>query len=224
MTAFVRVAYNVFAMYPEDRVLVAFVPRPKDFELIRSEGWYRVPQRYAPKGLYAEYFAFYFGRHFGPQKWAIFYYARNLGHELVTRRDLFPDQIEHPRVDELYYKVQLGPLMSREHPIVSMRWRRVTFIHTTWDRFEDAREINDLFVEGGQYVDRLYATLKERGIQAERNYRVSESQASYFVPLMVPCLLGRVDVTVEQLPSNENELLRLTEEIINETAVKGGAL
>ena len=224
LTGVTTVAYNVVAMYPEDRVLVAYVPRPKDFELIRSEGWYRVPQCHAPKGLYAEYFAFYFGRHFGQQKWAIFFYARNLGHELVMRRDLFPDQIEHPRVDEPYYKVQLGPILSREHPIVSLRWRRVTFIHTTWDRFEDAREINDLFVEGGRYVDRLYATLKERGIQAERNYRVSEPEASYYVPLMVPCRLGRVEVTEERLPGSENDFLRLTEEVINETVVKGGVL
>ena len=211
-------------MYPEDRVLVAYVPRPEDFELIRLERWYRVPQRHAPKGLYAEYFAFYFGRRFGPEKWAIYYYARNLGHELVMRKDLFPDQTDHPRVDEPYYKVQLGPILSREHPILSLRWRRVTFIHTTWDRFEDAREINDLFVEGGHYVDRLYATLKEQGIQAERNYHVSESAAAYDVTLMVPCRLGRVEVTENRLPRSDKDVLKLAEEIISETVEKGGVL
>ncbi len=211
-------------MYPEDRVLVAYVPRPEDFELIRLERWYRVPQRHAPKGLHAEYFAFYFGRNFGTQKWAIYYYARNLGHELVTRIDLFPDQTDHPRVNEPYYKVQLGPILSREHPILSLRWRRVTFIHTTWDRFEDAREINDLFVEGGQYVDRLYATLKEQGIQAERNYRVSEPGAAYDVALMVPCRLGRVEITENRLPRSDHDVLKLAEEIISETVEKGGVL
>lgn len=211
-------------MYPEDRVLVAFVPRLKDFELIRSEGWYRVPQRHAPKGLYAEYFAFYFGRSFGPEKWAIFHYARNLGHELVPRRELLPDQKDHPRADEPYYKVQLGPILAREHPIVSLRWRRVTFIHTTWDRFEDAREINDLFIEGGHYVDRLYATLKERGIQAERNYRVSEVAATYNLPLMVPCRLGRIEVTEDRLPGTDPGVLSLADEIVCEAAAKGGVL
>jgi hypothetical protein len=211
-------------MYPEDRVLVAYVPRPQDFELIRSERWYRIPQRYVPKGLFAEYLAFYFGRHFGPEKWAIVYYARNLGHELVSRVDLFPDQTDHPRADKPYYKIQLGPILSREYPIVSLRWRRVVFIHTTWDRFEDAREINDLFVEGGHYVDRLYATLKERGIQAERNYRVSEQEAAYEVPLMVPCQLGRIEITESRLPHSEQELEKLTEEIVNETTEKGGVV
>jgi hypothetical protein len=209
-------------MYPEDRVLVAYVPRPKDFELIRTREWYRVPQRYAPKGLYAEYFAFYFGRKFGPEKWAIIYYARNLGHELVTRRELFPEQTEHPRVDEPYFKVQLGPIQALDQPILSLRWRRVTFIHTTWDRFKDAREINDLFIEGGPYVDRVYATLKERGIQAERNYRVSESAAVYDVPLMIPCQLGRVEVSDQRLPHNEDDALKLVEELIHEMAEMGG--
>jgi len=31
-------------------------------------------------------------------------------------------------------------------------------------------------------------------------------------------------VTEERLPGSENEFLRLTEEVINETAVKGGVL
>ena len=210
-------------MYPEDRVLVAFVPRPADFELVRFEGWYRVPQRYVPKGLYAEYFAFYFGSRFGSEKWAIHYYARNLGHELVTRRDLFPDQIDHPRVSDLYYKVQLGPILCRQEPILSLRWRRVTFFHTTWDRFQDAREINDLFVEGGPYVDRVYATLKERGIQAERRYQVSESQVEYELAMVVPCKNGCVEITTERVPRSSDEVSVVVEEIMKEVAERGGA-
>ena len=89
-------------MYPEDRVLVAYVPRPADFELIRREGWYRIPQRSAPKGLHAEVIAFYFGRAFEEQKYAIHYYARNAGHELARRRDLLPDEPDHPRADDIY--------------------------------------------------------------------------------------------------------------------------
>ncbi len=209
-------------MYPEDRVLVAFVPNPADFELARKEGWYRIPQGHAPKGLHAEYFAFYFGRRFGKEKWAIHYYARNLGHELLTRQDLLPHEPDHPRAKEYYYKVQLGPIIRRDHPILSLRWRRVTFIHTTWDRFEDALEINDLFVEGGPYVDRLYATLKERGVQAERNYRVSEEGAGYDLPLMVPCTAGRVEIDNEHLPQSMAEVGILAGEIVEEIGNKGG--
>jgi len=216
--------YNSDAMYPEDPVLVAYVPRPTDFALIQRDGWYRIPQRHAPKGLYAAYVAFYFGRHFDAHKWAIHYYARNLGHELARRVDLLPDQPNHPRAQELYYKVQLGPLQQLPRPIMSLRWRRITFVHTTWDRFLDATEINDLFVDGGEYVDRLYAILKEQGIQAERNYRVEEPGAVYEVPLAVPCKDGRIDLTHAELPRSDVEVTNLAEKIAQETAVRGGPI
>lgn len=209
-------------MYPEDRVLVAYVPDPADFTIIRDEGWYRIPQRHMPKGLYAEYFAFYFGRKFGPQKWAIHYYAPQQGYELFTRRDLLPNQPDHPRADDLYYKVQLGPLHKLARPIVSLRWRRITFIHTTWDRFQDAQEINDLFVEGGDYVDRLYATLKEKGIRSERNYEVREGEASYQVPLAIFCRDGRIDITTQQLPQTDTAVLNMAEQISQEVQKRGG--
>jgi hypothetical protein len=100
-----------------------------------------------------------------------------MGHELTTRRSLIPDQPDHERANDFYYKVQLGPLILRPEPIISMRWRRITFIHTTWDRFEDAAEINDLLVDGDSYVDRIYATLKERDEQAKKDYRVNETKS-----------------------------------------------
>lgn len=209
-------------MYPEDRVLVAYMPRPADFESVRQEGWYRIPQTHAPKGLYAEYFAFYFGREFGEKKWAIHFYARQNGYELLKRVDILPGEPDHPRAGALYYKVSLGPLQQLEQPIVSLRWRRITFMHTTWDRFIDAREINDLFIDGGIYVDRLYYALKERGIQAERNYEVKEPVASYTVPLAVLCRNGRVDVHTAQLPVNDEDVSRIAGTIASQVEDKGG--
>ena len=177
-------------MYPEDRVLVAYLPDPADFQLILNEGWYRIPEKHAPKGLFAEYYAFYFGRKFGENKWAIHYYAQQLGYELVTRLDLLPDEPDHPRVNDRYYKVSLGPLIQLDQPIHSLRWRRITFIHSTWDRFQDAQEINDLFVEGGDYVDRLYYALKERGIQLEFDFDVREPGPDYGISMKIPCKDG----------------------------------
>jgi len=209
-------------MYPEDRVLVAYVPRPSDFDLIRREGWYRIPQRSAPKGLHAEVIAFYFGAAFGEEKYAIHYYARNAGHELARRRDLLPDQPDHPRAADVYYKVQLGPLQRLAQPIVSLRWRRLTFVHTTWDRFQDATEINDLFIEGGPYVDRLYATLKERGISADRDYRVNEDQPEYVVALSVPTRDGRVNVPYGDLPDGDAAVAALADALVQAIARQGG--
>ena len=131
-------------MHPEDRVLVAVMTRPQDLEIARHQRWYRVPERYAPRGIYFEYVAFYLTAAFGDERWSIPYYARCLGHELAARRDLLPGEPDHPRAGEPYYKLQLGALQRREPPIPSHRWRRITFIHTTWDRCGQRTTSGDL--------------------------------------------------------------------------------
>jgi hypothetical protein len=177
-------------VHPEDRVLVAVMNRVKDFEIARDEGWYRLPEGKAGRGAFFEYVAFYFTAAFAESKYAVHYYARRLGHELLTRRDLLPDEPHHPRAGQFYYKLQLGPLLQREPPIVSLRWRRISFIHTTWDRFQAAEEINDLFIESDEFVDRLYHALRESDLVPERRYPVRESGTEYIVDLAVPCREG----------------------------------
>ena len=157
-------------MQSDDRVLVAYVRNSADFSLIQTEQWYRIPVRHAPKGIYAEYIAFYFGKTFGDDKYAIHYVARNAGHELTTRQHLFPDEPNHPRANDLYYKIQLADLRRLERPIISLKWRRVLFIHTTGDRFKQANELNDLLVKGDDLTDRTATVLRE---SADTPYVVS---------------------------------------------------
>jgi hypothetical protein len=97
------------------------------------------------------------------------YYAPIEGHELITRRDLIPSEPDHPRTGQWYYKLQLGPLEHKLPPIVSLRWRRITFILTTGDRFMEALEINDLS-EQESPAGQLYVRLKELGILVEREW------------------------------------------------------
>lgn len=184
-------------MHPEDRVLVAVMNRAQDLEIARDQGWYRVPEEKATPGVFFEYVAFYFTAAFAEQKYAVHYYARRLGHELVARRDLLPNEPDHPRANEAYYKLQLGPLQRREPPILSLRWRRVTFIHTTWDRFQAAEELNDLFVEGDEFVDRLYHALREVDLVPERRYPVREAGVEYVARLALPCRHGVLAVDVD---------------------------
>ena len=173
-----------------DRVLVGVMTTPHDFHLAQDEGWYRVPVRHAPQCTTdAAVLAFYFTAVFGEDKWAIHWYSEVRGHELVRRRDLFPDQPEHPRADEQYYKLQIGPLIQREPPIPSLRWRRISFIATTWDRFSAAEEVNDLYISG---ADGLYVTLRESGFFPEREYLIREDGVEYMADLAIPCQDGVV--------------------------------
>lgn len=209
-------------MYAEDPVLIAYVPTSADFERIQAEGWYRIPQAHTPKGLYAVYLGLYFGRAFGPQQHAIHYYAPIVGHELTTRQQLLPEEPHHPRAAEWYYKVQLGELRQLPRPIVSLRWRRILFLHTTWDRFQDATEINDLFLDGGYYVDRLYALLKERGLQPERQWEVQEQGATYTALLAVPTQTGLAVVRPADAPQSDQAAAQLAEHIFQQTQARRG--
>jgi hypothetical protein len=64
---------------------------------------------------------------------------------VVKRRELFPEEPWHPRAEDEYYRVELGPLQRLARPVVSRRLRRVTFIATTLGKLLNAQEINDLF-------------------------------------------------------------------------------
>lgn len=200
-------------MYPEDRVLVGVMTDPRDFEIARTQHWYRIPARFAPKGIHAEYLAFYFTKNFDESlRFAIHFYVRRTGHELVKRIDLLPGEPDHPRANESYYKLQLGSMRQRKPPIVSTRWRRITFIHTTWDRFVAATEINDLFSDDDQFVDRVYHTLKEEdGVYSERQLTVRERDAEYVVDLAIPCVDG--DLWISNKDERPTAALKLAREL-----------
>jgi hypothetical protein len=185
-------------------VLVAVMNNRRDFEIARDEGWYRIPQKHAPKSTTeAAALAFYFTQAFGEERWAVHWYAPVRGHELVRRCDLLPDEPDHPRADQAYYKLQLGPLERLEPPIISLRWRRITFIETTWDRFQAAQEINELYASG---ADGLFVTLKELGLAAEREFRLRESGVEYVVDLVLPCRDGTVTIALGDRPAPNSAL------------------
>ena len=186
-------------MHPEDRVLVAVLNNRRDFDRVVDQGWYRIPAKYAPPTTgNSEYLAFYFTKAFGEERWAIHWYAPLRGHELLRRRDLLPDEPDHPRANAVYYKLQLGPLIELEFPIYSLRWRRITFIETSYDRFTAAEEINDLYASG---ADGLFVTLKEEGFWPEREFEIREGDAVYTVDLAVPCRKGTVAIAMGDRPA-----------------------
>src|SRR5512136_1986790 len=88
---------------------------------------------------------YYLTKAFGADALSIRWYAQVRGHELGARRDLLPDEPDHPRADQRYYKLQLGKPVELPHPIPSRSLRRITFVLTNGKRLNEAWEINDLF-------------------------------------------------------------------------------
>lgn len=129
----------------EARVLVAVVTRPCDLALAREQGWYRVPLGRVPPRFAADYLAFYQTAAFGAERWSVRYYAPVLRYSILTRRELLPDEAEHPRAGERYYRVELGPLAALPLPVPAARLRRVVFIATTYGQLRRARDVRELF-------------------------------------------------------------------------------
>jgi hypothetical protein len=129
----------------EARVLVGVVTRPSDLALAREEGWYRVPLARVPTHLAAEYLALYQTAAFGEERWAVRYYAAIMRYRLALRRELLPAEADHPRANDRYYRVEIGPLRMLDRPVPARRLRRVVFIATTFGQLQLARDVRDLF-------------------------------------------------------------------------------
>jgi len=174
--------------------LVAIVPRKKDWRLLWSEHWYRVPVRTAPEGLeQVKWLAFYQTKAFGDEKWAVNYYAEVAGISRARRIELLPDEPNNARAQDLYYRVEVGELLRLNPPIPSRRWRRIVFIPTTLEKLLQAREINDLYCTS-PIEDRLYGAMSHSGLAAERQFFVREQGEGYMLDLALLCRDGSIDV------------------------------
>jgi hypothetical protein len=132
---------------PDDRarVLVAVITRPRDLTIVREQQWYRIPHTRAPRRLAADYLALYQTGAFGAEGHAVRYYAPIVRYRLVTRRELLPDEPDHPRAAERYYRLDLGPLAMLPLPVPAARLRRITFIATTFGQLCRATDVRELW-------------------------------------------------------------------------------
>ena len=151
---------------PEALILVAVMNDPRDLEIARLLGWYRIPLRTAPKVVAVDYIAFYQTGAFGEERWRIHYLAPVRGHELTTRSALLREEVNHPRASDEYFKVQLGPIVPLPAPILAEKWRRITFFYTTGEYLLKADTISDLVVHSDERKY-LWKALRDRALQAQ---------------------------------------------------------
>ncbi len=154
-------------------ILVAIIPNQRDLDIARLLGWYRIPLKSAPKVISVDYLALYQTAAFDEtERWKINYVSVIKGYELTTRRELLHDESDHPRAQEEYFKLQLGPLERLQFPIPAGNWRRVTFLYTTGRHLTKAKNISDLVVHDDER-DILWHSLRERAL-AENEYHADQ--------------------------------------------------
>jgi hypothetical protein len=197
-------------------VLVAVMNNLRDWEIARQQGWYRIPVKRAPRRVGADYLAFYLTGAFPEgQRFKVSHYAPIRAYRLATRVELLPDEADHPRAQDSYFKVEIGPLQQLARPVCSRKLRRITFISTTLDLLLNADEINDLW-DKTKRQDELWAMLKTHYAEAEREIEIRESAGSfrpYVADFVIPCPGGPVVVVCGAQPdSAQRNLLVLSDD------------
>ena len=172
---------------PTSLILVAFLPTPRDLEIARLLGWYRIPLRSAPKVVAVDHLAFYQPSSFGDRGGRIEFISEVRGHELTTRAELLRDEVDHPRAREEYYKIQIGAMEKLREPITTDKWKRITFLYTTGEYLLKAKSVNDLVVDGDERQT-LWRSLRERA-ENEQLYKVDMPEAD-IPPEVLMALLG----------------------------------
>jgi hypothetical protein len=183
---------------PSDLILVCLVPSPRDLEIVRLLGWYRIPLRTAPKVVAVDQLAFYQPASFGERGGRIEFVAAVRGHELTTRAQLLKDEPDHPRAGEEYYKIELGPLESLPRPISADKWKRLTFLYTTGEYLLKARTLGDLVVESDERA-LLWRSLRERA-DGEQVYG-TDLPSEDVPPAILGALLGLAESALPYDPA-----------------------
>lgn len=186
---------------PQALILVAVITRRRDLEIARMLGWYRIPFRSAPKIVDVDYLAFFQTSDFGEEhRWLIEYIAPVQGHELTTRIDLLKDEAKHPRANEEYYKISLGPLVHLPMPIKAHEWKRLTFLYTTGAHLHAAKTLHDLAVKDEERVV-LWKSLRERALTGGDYH--ADQLPDFPVDPQLLALLGQIEFLRETTPEYE---------------------
>ena len=175
------------SLSPTSLVLVCLLPTPRDLEIARLLGWYRIPLRSAPKVVAVDYLAFYQPSAFAERGGQIEFVAQVRGHELTTRGELLKDEVDHPRAKEEYYKIQIGQIEKLKQTIPADKWKRITFLYTTGEYLLKAKTLNDLVVDSDERQV-LWRSLRERA-ENEQLYKTDLPEVD-IPPEVLMALLG----------------------------------
>ena len=180
---------------PND-TLVAIMNSVKDFEIARNHNWYRIPVKSAPpivKDKSIKYLAFYHTKIFKDEKYSIRWYAKVNNIDIVSRKDLFPDEKQNEKTGKKYYKVNFENFKQLTNPVISQTGRRIVFIPTNRYKLFFASELNDIF-NNSPLDNELWNVFVKKNIFAEREFYINLNDKNFCLDFAIFCKKGNIDV------------------------------
>jgi very-short-patch-repair endonuclease len=176
--------------------LIAILKEKSDLAILQNQGWYRIPVESAPKRWPPKWIGFYQPKNFGEDAYRIRYFGHIKDIHIARRYEIFPNEIPSIRSDREYFILSLEKLEELENPIPSYRPRRQAFIPTTWKKFKNAEQINDLF-DDSPLEDKMWSEMKRLSLEAERQWGVSLGHIAYFLDFAIFCNKGKINVETD---------------------------
>ena len=133
--------------------LVAVVTTDHDLARFRDERWYRLPDRVLGRSLARNVFeelttlAIY--QTAGVTEGlpgAVELWGEISAVDSLTRRELLPDEPNHPAASQLYHRICFSEIHRLQRPLTSQSPRRVTFLRTVRERLLIASDLSDLII------------------------------------------------------------------------------
>jgi hypothetical protein len=178
-------------------MLVGILKRKTSLATLKDEGWYHIPVEKLPKNWSQKALSFYQGYLFGQEASQVPYFGEVDQMEIVSRRELFPnDKRNERKAENLYYKVRLKNLQQRPSPIISYRPRIWRSICTSLTKFDNAKQINDLFWGSG-VEEKMWGDLRDKDILAEREWELRVAGHRYYLDFAVFCRRGKLVIETD---------------------------
>jgi hypothetical protein len=183
-------------------VLVGVLKDRRDFNILLTGKWYRIPVTHAPRRRFA-YLAFYQPAPFGRQGKRIRYYTRVLNWRVIKRGDLLPDEPSHPRARDYYLQVRVGKIKKLPRPIRNIIPRRISFGFTTLNHLLKSKDILQLY-NITPTEPMVGDGLEEAGIRAIPQYYVKGKQKRYFLDFAIFCQKGMIAIECDNKKAHSN--------------------
>lgn len=194
-------------------VLVSVLKDKRDLNILLTKRWYRIPVAYAPTRHF-NYLAFYQPALFGRRGKRIRYYARVLNCQTVKRCDLLPDQPNHPRAHDYYFRFRVGHVKKLHRPIINIVPRRISFGFTTLYRLLTSKDILQLYdvIPIEQMIE---DGLKRAGIKAIAQHYFSSGKKRYCLDFAIFCRQGSVAVECDNKKAHSSSRQREKDKLKN---------
>ena len=180
----------------KNNVLVAIMNSQEDFDIAKTQNWYRIPVRSAPsvvKDNEIEYLSFYHTKRFDDEAYKVIWYSKVKRISIVKRKELFPEILDDPKADVHYYKIEFEPLLLLPEPILSTKPRRIIFIPTTDEKLFSAKVINTLF-NTSAIEERLWEKFLSKQVPAERQFYVTLNNKIFVLDFAIFCKEKNINI------------------------------